>query len=171
MPIFSKKRLIAHELDAEISNSLVRLLASEAERLGVTPPPLLSSDFEPPARLRYAPMQRLLTQDDEHFLWRQGVPGAALKIRREHRRLYREFLANLRRDIRQARRLQGLAMASAGKWDFWSLLAQVVLSESSLLYLGWLGWKHSAGISLAARDVRECLDFLLARPRFPVAAT
>jgi hypothetical protein len=116
-------------------------------------------------------MQRLLTQDDEHFLWCQGVPRAALKIRREHRRLYREFLANLRRDIRRARRLQGLAMASAGKWDVWSLLGQVILSESSLLYLGWLGWKHSVGISLAARDVRECLDFLLAGPRFPVAAT
>ena len=62
-------------------------------------------------------------------------------------------------------------MASAGQWDFWSLLAQMILSESSLLYLEWLGWKHSAGISLAARDVRECLDFLLAGPRLPVAAT
>ena len=171
MPLFRKKRLIAQELETEISNSLVRLLTSEAERLGVTPPPLLSDDAEPPARLRYAPMQRLLTQDDERFLWRQGFPRVALKVRREHRRLYREFLANLRCDIRQARRLQGLAMASAGEWDLWSLLGQVVLSESSLLYLGWLGWKHSAGISLAARDVTECLDFLLPAPRFPVAAT
>ena len=155
----------------EICNTFVRLLASRAARLGVEVPQLLSSEVEPPARMRYAPMQRLLSVDDECFLRHEGVPAAAVRLRREHRRCYREFLANLRREIRKARRLQSLAMASAGEWDFWPLLANVLLSESSLLYLGWLGWKHSAGVSLAARDVKECLDFLLAAPRFPVAAT
>ncbi len=53
----------------------------------------------------------------------------AVRLRREHRRCYREFLANLRRDIRTARRLQGLAMASAGEWDVWLLFGNVVLSE------------------------------------------
>ena len=168
---FGKKTLIAHELDAEISNTLVRLLASEAARLGVDTPLRLPHDTESPARLRYAPMQRLLTRDDERFLDRAGVPHAAVRLRREHRRCYREFLANLKHDVRIARQLRGLAMASTEQWDFWSLLAHVVLSESSLLYLAWLGWKHAAGITAGARDVTECLDFLLADPRFPVEAT
>ena len=149
----------------------MRLLASEAIRLGIDSPLLWSQETEFPARDRYAPMQRLLTSEDERFLASQGVPQAAAKLRRDHRRCYWEFLANLKGDIRRARRLQGLAMASAEKWDFWALLAHVLLSESSLLYLAWLGWKHSAGITAAARDVTECLDFLLAGPRFPVEAT
>ena len=169
MPLFRKKRLIADEANAAISNKFVRLLVSEAAWLGFDAPLLLSNDESP--RLRYAPMQRLLSREDERFLKREGAPAAALKLRREHRLCYRGFLINLKRDIRKGRRLQSLAMASTGKWDFWSLLAQMILSESSLLYLEWLGWKHSAGISLAARDVRECLDFLLAGPRLPVAAT
>jgi hypothetical protein len=104
-------------------------------------------------------------------LRREGCPEAALRLRREHRRCYREFLADLRREIREARRLRGLAMASGGNWDFWSLFAYFVLSECSLFYLGWLGWRHSAGITAAARDVTECLNFLLADPKFLVEAT
>lgn len=167
MSLFRKKRVI----DSEIGNGFVRLLTFEAVKLGVEAPRFLPNDCEPSPRLRYAPMQRLLTWDDECFLRREGVPAAAARLRREHRRCYREFLTNLRRDIRTARRLQGLAMASAGQWDVWLLFGNVVLSECSLLYLGWLGWKHSAGLSLAARDVRECLDFLLTGPRFPAEAT
>jgi hypothetical protein len=157
--------------EAQIRNAFVRLLTSEAMRLGVSSPPISPDEGRSSARERYAPMQRLLTLADEHFLQREGCPKAARKLRREHRRCYREFLADLRREIRQARQLRGLAMASAGNWDFWSLFAYVVLSECSLLYLGWLGWRHSAGITSAARDVTECLNFLLADPRFSVAAT
>jgi len=62
-------------------------------------------------------------------------------------------------------------MASKENWNFWNLLAQTLLSESSLFYLRWLGCRHTAGISVGASDVRECLDFLLAEPRFHLAAT
>jgi hypothetical protein len=162
---------IPREAETHIHNAFVRLLASEAMRLGMDSQLLLPDECGSSVRVRYAPMQRLLTRADERFLQRQGCPKAATKLRRDHRRCYREFLDNLTRDIRQARRLRGLAMASAGNWDFWSLLEYFVLSECSLLYLGWLGWRHSAGITSAARDVTECLNFLLADPRLPVEAT
>ena len=162
---------IPRQAETQIRNVFVRMLAFEAVRLGVASPLLLPDDAESSARVRYAPMQRLLTRADERFLQREGCPEAARKLRREHQRCYREFLEDLRRDIRHARRLRNLAMASSGNWDFWSLLAYVVLSECSLLYLGWLGWSHSAGITSAARDVTECLNFLLADPRLPVEAT
>jgi hypothetical protein len=162
---------IPREKEMHIHNPFVRLLASEAVRLGVASPLTLIDEAGSSVWVRYAPMQRLLTQTDEQFLRREGCPEAAMRLRREHRRCYRGFLANLRREIRQARRLRGLAMASADSWDFWSLFAYVVLSECSLLYLGWLGWRHCAGITAAARDVTECLNFLLADPRLPVEAT
>ena len=168
---FRKNVGILREAETHTHNAFVRLLASEAVRLGMDSPLLLPDECGSSVRVRYAPMQRLLTRADERFLQRQGCPQAAMKLRREHRRCYREFLDNLRREIRQARRLRGLAMASAGNWDFWSLLEYFVLSECSLLYLGWLGWRHSAGITAAARDVTECLNFVLADPKFPVEAT
>ncbi len=62
-------------------------------------------------------------------------------------------------------------MASKENWSFWMLLAQTLLSESSLLYLRWLGCRHAAGVNVAARDVGECLDFLLDGPRFHLATT
>lgn len=161
---------IPREPETQVRNSFVRLLASEAVRLGVASP-LMLPDEGPSLRARYAPMQRLLTQADEQFLRREGCPEVALRLRHEHRRCYRQFLADLRREIREVRRLRGLAMASAGHWDFWSLFAYVVLSECSLFYLGWLGWRNSAGITAAARDVTECLNFLLADPKFLVEAT
>jgi hypothetical protein len=166
-----KNAEIPREPETQARNVFVRLLTSEVVRTGVASPLMLLGEDGPSVRARYAPMQRLLTRVDEQFLRRQGCPEAAMRLRREHRRCYREFLADLRREIRQARRLRGLAMASAGSWDFWSLLAYVVLSEFSLLYLGWLGWRHSAGIATAARDVTECLNFLLADPRLPAEAT
>jgi hypothetical protein len=116
-------------------------------------------------------MQRLLSHADEQYLQGKGCPEAAVKLGREHRQCYREFLSDLRRDIREGRRLRGLAMASAGIWDFWSLLEYVLLSETSLLYLRWLGWRHTAGIGTAAGEVTECLNFLLVHPKLPVEAT
>jgi hypothetical protein len=62
-------------------------------------------------------------------------------------------------------------MASKENWSFWTLLAGTVISESSLLYLRWLGYRHALGITVAARDVGECLDFLLAGPRFRLVTT
>lgn len=116
-------------------------------------------------------MHRLLTQEDELFLKREGLAATARRLRREHRICYFSYVNRLTREIRAARKLHALAMASKQHWSFWTLMAGTVLSESSLLYLRWLGYRHAAGINVAARDVTECLDFLLGGSRFRLATT
>lgn len=157
--------------DYRISNSFIRMLALKSTHLGaeVTPPAMLE-EGEYALRERYSPMHRLLAPDDELFLIQQGFRIAAKRLRREHRGCYFGYVTRLTHEIRRARRLRALAMASQEHWSFWTLLAQMVISESSLLYLRWLGCRHAAGISVRARDVKECLDFLLAGPRFHLAA-
>jgi len=167
---FSKNAEISPP-EARIQNAFVRLLASETIRRGRLSLPVSLGESEFSVRARYAPMQRLLTRADENFLCRQGCPKAAAKLRREHRQCYWEFLARLRREIRQSRQLRGLAMASADEWDLWSLTSYAILSECSLLYLGWLGWRHSVGLPSAACNVTECLNFLLSGPKFALEAT
>lgn len=148
------------------------MLAAESARLGGdTPLALPLDEQERPVRERYAPMQRLLAQDDELFLIEKGARAAAKKLRREHRSCYFDYVNRLTREIRAARRLRTVAMASQEHWTFPVLLAHTLLSESSLLYLRWLGCRHALGITVAARDVRECLDLLLVAPKFAPATT
>jgi len=148
------------------------VLALESIRLGADLPLTVMLPTEGPSvRERYAPMHRLLTQEDELFLKKQGLAATAKKLRREHRICYFNYLARLAREIRMARQLHGLAMASTEHWSFGTLTAEMVLSEFSLLYLRWLGYRHAAGINVAARDVTECLDFLLGASKFHLATT
>ena len=158
--------------EQRFNNAFVRMLALESARLGADMPILMTLD-QPGSSVqeRYAPMHRLLAQDDELFLMRQGFPELGHRLRRSHRSSYFGYVSCLTREIRTARRLGALAMASKEHWSFWMLLAQTVLSESSLLYLRWLGCRHAAGINVAARDVTECLDFLLAGPRLRLVTT
>ncbi len=158
--------------DSEIKNRFIRMLALKSARLGLDLPPLSTLDEEGnSARARYAPMHRLLTQDDDLFLVGQGFRDAAKKLRREHRNCYFDYLARLRRELRAGRKLGTLAMASKGNWSFPNLLTHTLITESSLLYLQWLGCRHAAGVTVGARDVKECLDFLLAGQRFRLATT
>jgi hypothetical protein len=160
------------EKEPQITNGFIRLLAAESARLGgATPLALPFPELELPVRERYAPMQRLLAQDDELFLIEQGAQASAKRLRREHRRCYFDYVSRLTREIRAARRLRTVAMASQEQWSFWILLGHTVLAESSLLYLRWLGCRHALGVTVAARDVRECLDFLLVAPKFAPATT
>ena len=155
-----------------INNGFIRVLALESIRLGADLPLTVTIRTEGPSvRERYAPMHRLLSQEDELFLQRQGLAATAKKLRREHRICYFGYVTRLAREIRMARRLHGLAMASNQHWSFWTLTAETVLSESSLLYLRWLGYRHAAGINVAARDVTECLDFLLGASGFRLATS
>jgi hypothetical protein len=155
-----------------INNGFIRVLALESIRLGADLPLTVMLPTEGPSvRERYAPMHRLLTQEDELFLKKQGLAATAKKLRREHRICYFNYLARLAREIRMARQLHGLAMASTEHWSFGTLTAEMVLSEFSLLYLRWLGYRHAAGINVAARDVTECLDFLLGASKFHLATT
>jgi len=158
--------------DSQIKNGFIRVLTIESARLKADLPRIVLLGEEGPSiRERYAPMHRLLAPDDDLFLERQGLPSAAKKMRQEHRNCYFEYLGLLTLEIRTARRLHALAMASKENWSFWTLMAQTVLSESSLLYLRWLGCRHAAGIKVAALDVKECLDFLLGGPKFRLATT
>ena len=148
------------------------MLALESARLAPQAGFPLALDKEKfSVRERYAPMHRLLAQEDELFLNEQGFGKAARRLRRQHRSCYFGYVTRLTREIRAARKLGTLAMASQEHWSFWTLLAQTLLSESSLLYLRWLGLRHAVGINVAARDVNECLDFLLAGPRFRLVTT
>ncbi len=158
--------------DLRINNGFIRLLTAESVRFGADAPlTLMLDDAGFSVSQRYAPMQRLLASDDELFLVRHGAPALAKSVRREHRHCYFCYVSRLTREVRAARRLRTLAMASQEKWSFWILLAHALLSESSLLYLRWLGCRHAMGIKVAARDVRECLDFLLVGPKFDLATT
>jgi len=96
---------------------------------------------------------------------------AAKRLRKQHRNCYFGYLTRLAREIRTARKLGALAMASRESWSFWTLLAHAVLTESSLFYLRWLGYRHAAGATVATGDVKECLDFLLAGPKFRLVTT
>jgi hypothetical protein len=161
-----------HSEHSQINNGFIRALALESARLGADLPLILKLGEEGlSVRERYAPMQRLLAPDDEQFLKRQGLPAVAKRVRRQHRNCYFGYLKRLTREIRTARRLHALAMSSQENWSFWTLLAHTVLSESSLLYLRWLGCRHAAGTNVAALDVTECLDFLLGGPRLRLATT
>jgi hypothetical protein len=158
--------------DSQINSGFIRLLASESARLGADPPLILTLDEDGPSvGERYAPMCRLVSQDDELFLLRQGFPKEATRLRHEHRRCYFAYVTRLTREIRAARKLQALAMASRENWSFWTLLEHAVLSESSLLYLRWLGYRHAVGVRVTACDVKECLDFLFVGPKLQLAAT
>jgi hypothetical protein len=169
---FSLISTVQPERASEIKNRLVRMLALRSARLGaeIPLPPMLEKEEGRSVRERYAPMLRLLTQDDDLFLVGQGFPNAAKKLRREHRHCYFRYLACLTQEIRDARKLNTLAMASKRHWSFPALLEQTAIAESSLIYLRWLGCRHAAGVTVAANDVRECLDFLLAG-QFRLATT
>lgn len=172
MPRFSLISTVHSGRDSHINNAFIRRLALEAARLGPDVPlPLVAGEEGYSVRERYLPMHRLLAQDDELFVAAQGFRTAAQQLRREHRRCYFGYVTCLRREIRSARKLGALAMASRENWSFWTLLARTVISESSLLYLEWLGCRHAAGVNVSARDVEECLDFLLAAPKFRLATT
>jgi hypothetical protein len=161
--------LVHAKRDSNFYNRFLRLLAAESARIQAGAPLRIdeerSSIFE-----RYAPMHRLLGREDELFLVRQGLPLAAKRLRRNRRSCYFGYVRLLGREIRAARKLGALAMASKQNWSFWTLLEQTVISECSLLYLRWLGCRHAAGVSVAARDIKECLAFLLGEPRFRLAA-
>lgn len=154
-----------------IYNSFRRLLAAESARLGTEGAVCMVLEEESSVRERYAPMSRLLAEDDALFLERRGLPEAAKNLRREHRRCYFGYVDRLAGEIRAARRLGTLAMASQEHWSFRILLTRMLLGESALLYLRWLGYQHAFGIRVAARDVRDCLEALFAVPRFQPAAT
>jgi len=159
--------------DLRINNGFIRLLAAESARLEASAQVAWSLDApELSVRERYAPMHRLLAPDDAAFLRNQGAAPALIpKLRREHRGCYFDYVRRLTAEVRSARKMRALAMASQENWSFWILSESALLSEASLLYLRWLGCRHALGIRVSTRDVRECLDLLLVGPRLHLVTT
>ena len=144
------------KLDALMARTLARALAIEYERLSFSPDP----DEEVSARERYAPVARLLRNDDYSYLERAGLPDAARDLRREHHKIYRGYVQELRQEMRQIRSIQEQGMRTLGNWEFRVLLRYRLLSESALFQLRWLGWKHYIGIGIDPVEADYCLDVI-----------
>ncbi len=138
-----------------MARTLARALVIEYERLSFSPDP-----EEVSARERYAPLARLLRNDDYRYLERTGLPAAARDLRREHYKIYRGYIQELRQEMRQIRSDQEKRMRTLGNWEFRVLLRHRLLSESALFQSRWLGWKHYIGIGIDPTEADICLDVI-----------
>ncbi len=144
------------KLEALMARTLARALTLEYERLAFSPDP----DEEVSARERYAPLARLLRNDDYQYLEQEGLYEAARDLRREHHKIYRGYIKELRQEMRQIRSIQEQGMRALGNWEFRVLLRYRLLSESALFQLRWLGWKHYIGIGIDPVEADNCLDLI-----------
>jgi hypothetical protein len=146
-------------IDRQITRAFQYLVDSEFRTLGIDPLPSPHAELSP--RLRYAPMQRLLLSED-HFLERAmlSAKGAQL-LHQAHLACYRMFLKELRAEVRRSRRRTSFAMECSGRWDLQPFLGRLVRSESSLIYLSWLGWKGRFGFRIDVGLMAGLLDYLL----------
>jgi len=147
---------LLRKFDALMARTLARALTIEYERLSFSPDP----DEEVSARERYAPLTRLLREDDYRDLEREGLSEAARNLRREHHRIYRAYIKELRQEMRQIRSRREKEMRTLGNWEFRVLLRYRLLSESALFQLRWLGWKHYIGIRIDPAEADICLDVI-----------
>jgi len=138
-----------------MARTLARALTIEYERLSFSPDP-----EEVSTRERYAPLARLLRNDDCRYLERAGLPEAARDLRREHHKIYRGYIKELRQEMRQIRSDREKGMRTLGNWEFRVLLRHRLLSESALFQLRWLGWKHYIGIGIDPVEADICLDVI-----------
>jgi len=83
-----------------MARTLARALTIEYERLAFPPDP----GEEVSARERYAPLARLLRNDDCRYLEREGLSEAARDLRREHYKIYRGYIQELRQRCASAAR-------------------------------------------------------------------
>lgn len=106
-------------------------------------------------------MQRLLVSEQDLFA-SAGMPESAWRqLRRTHFACYRAFLKELRFEVRNSRRRDAHVMECSGQWDFQPLLGRLLRSESSLIYLAWLGWKARLGFKVDGELMTCLLDYLL----------
>lgn len=149
-----KRTRTHHELDDQIVHAFSQVLKCVAHRTGRLV--LLDAETYVSAQVRYGPMGGLLASE-------RGLSASGARaLSQEHRRCYFAYLADLRREVREARQDHARVMASVEKWNLTGAFAWVLLSESSLLTLWLLGWKSSLGLPVTAEHVIECLDLLLA---------
>jgi len=89
---------------------------------------------------RFAPMQRLLSGEDEKYLLREGFRSEAAQLRSHHRRLYFRFVNMLEKDFNTVHAARKAAMA--GNWDFESLLRDRFTATYCLWTLRAAGVMH-----------------------------
>jgi len=143
------------KFDALMARTLARALTIEYERLSFSPDPEQVS-----ARERYAALATLLRNDDYRDLEREGLSEAAKDLRREHHKIYRGYIQEVRQEMRQIRSDQEKEMRTLGNWEFRVLLRYRLLSEWALFQLRWLGWKHYNGIGIDPDEADICLDVI-----------
>jgi hypothetical protein len=148
-------------IDRQITRAFRGLVDSEFRRLGIDPLPSVYFSEGASPRLRFSPMKRLLLAEN-HFLSRARLPETAVRaLHRAHFACYRDYLNELRREVRRARRSDAVTMQLDGRWQFPPILRRLLLSESSLIYLEWLGWKFRFGLNVNIALTDELLEYLL----------
>jgi hypothetical protein len=99
---------------------------------------------------RFAPMQRLLTGEDEEYLLRQGFRREAVQLRAHHRKLYFRFVAMLEKEYASVHEARKAAMAQSG-WNFESLLRDRATASYYLWTMRTAGMMHLLHLPQAAR--------------------
>lgn len=110
----------------------------------------------------YAPMLRLLTDDDERFFLAYGQPVLARRIHRAHRRVFARYLRLLATEIRSIRRVRSRDTT----WTWEQFFGEALQVEGALLALRFLTWKFMIGLKVRRSDVSEKMAIILIATRF-----
>jgi len=119
-------------------------------------------DEESLTRARFAPMKRLLSNQDEDYLHARIDAGEILLFRKARREAYFGYLKELRYQVRRQRILRKLAMNGSGDYSAMRAdLQKLLMCKSALVYLRWLGWKRFLGIRVDGAVIEDCLALLV----------
>jgi hypothetical protein len=102
---------------------------------------------------RFAPMQRLLSSEDEDYLARLGFRREASRLRSHHRKLFFRFVDMLEKDFSTVHNARKAAMAE--NWDFEGLMKERLTASYCLLAMRAAGMMHFAHVPQAARLAQE----------------
>jgi hypothetical protein len=120
---------------------------------------------------RFAPMRRLLSNEDEDFLLRQGFRREAAQLRSHHRKLFFRFVDMLQRDFSTVHAARKAAMAE--NWDFETLLKERFTASYYLWAMRTAGYMHLVRMPQAANIARRYYDRVQSTisdaPRQPVS--
>lgn len=116
-------------------------------------------------------MERLLISETA-FFEREGASWLIrLRVKRSHRRLYREYLRSLAKEVRLMRKQTADSMASTEEWSSPLLFQMVAISEFALVRLRWLSVRSALGLPVNDAAVSRSLDRLLSGRISEPAAT
>ena len=105
---------------------------------------------------RFAPMRRLLSDEDENYLLMQGFRREAAQLRSQHRKLYFRFVDMLQRDFAKVHDARKASMAE--NWDFEALLKERFTASYYLMAMRAAGLLHWVHAPQAATVAQTCCD-------------